>query len=148
MSKSLKLLIILLTILVALASIIFIPSLADFYYENPAGVEDSQMGGLAQVIAPHSLVVLEDSPPVYEITAYCHTGFENPEGIMASGLKVYKGAVACPRHIPLKTEIKINSQTFICEDRLHPRYDDRFDIYMSDCEQAREWGIRSLAVGR
>ena len=74
------------------------------------------------------------------ITAYCLTG------IMASGKEVYDGAIACPRNIPLGTKIIIGNMGYTCEDRLAMRYDDRFDIWMSDCNDCMEWGVQKLKV--
>ncbi|MDD5353293.1 MAG: hypothetical protein PHS93_09055 [Candidatus Omnitrophica bacterium] len=51
--------------------------------------------------------------------------------------------VACPREIPLGTWIKIDGKSYQCLDRLHPKYDDRFDIsFDKDIEAAKEWGVQ------
>src|SRR5947207_15616014 len=39
-----------------------------------------------------------------------------------------RDAVACPRHISLGTTVEIRGATYVCEDRLAKKYDDRFDI--------------------
>jgi len=76
------------------------------------------------------------------ITAYCL------KGIMASGKKVYRGAVACHRSIPLGTKLRIGDVIgYVCEDRLSKRYDDgRFDIWIFPCSEALEFGIQYIDV--
>lgn len=39
-----------------------------------------------------------------------------------------RDVVACPRSIPLRTWVRIEGVRYQCMDRLHPRYDHRFDI--------------------
>lgn len=68
------------------------------------------------------------------------------KGIMASGLEVYNGSIACPRSIPLKTRVEIDGIEYICEDRLSVRYDNRFDIWQQDLFSAIQWGIREKEV--
>ena len=84
----------------------------------------------------------EDSALAVDViaTAYCLTG------TMASGLEVYDGAIACPRYIPLKSRVEINGITYICEDRMNLRFPDRYDIWMSDCDDCMEFGKRTLNI--
>ena len=84
----------------------------------------------------------EDSALAVDViaTAYCLTG------TMASGLEVYDGAIACPRYIPLKSKIETNGRTYICEDRMNLRFPDRYDIWMSDCDDCMEFGKRTLNI--
>ena len=60
---------------------------------------------------------------------------------MASGKRVYEGAVACPRNIPLGTKVEINGSSFTCEDRMNIRYTDRFDIFKDSKAEALQFGI-------
>ena len=50
--------------------------------------------------------------------------------IGASGANICgrRDAVACPRRISLGTVVEIRGTTYVCEDRLAKKYDDRFDI--------------------
>jgi len=50
--------------------------------------------------------------------------------IAASGANICgrRDAVACPRRISLGTIVEIRGTTYVCEDRLAKKYDDRFDI--------------------
>jgi 3D (Asp-Asp-Asp) domain-containing protein len=67
-------------------------------------------------------------------TAYCLTG------IMADGKRVHAGAIACPRRIKLGANLRILGATYTCEDRLAPKFDDRFDIWFPNCRQAIIYG--------
>lgn len=70
---------------------------------------------------------------------------------MASGKKVYDGAIACPRHIELGKKIELEGLgVFICEDRMNVRYLNNIDIFMWDYDEAINFGrqdIRFKIVG-
>lgn len=72
-------------------------------------------------------------------TAYCLTG------TMASGKQVYDGAVAM-NGVALGTEVYVPSldRTFIVEDRIG--HSSSFDIWMSNCNEALNWGRRNLEI--
>jgi 3D (Asp-Asp-Asp) domain-containing protein len=76
------------------------------------------------------------------ITAYSSSPDETDDMpfITASGKRVRKGIIACPRKYPFGTTVVINNQVYVCEDRLHPKYDNRFDIWFSTKEEAKQWG--------
>lgn len=72
----------------------------------------------------------------HEVRAYV-TGYNTVAGqtdstpcIAASGANICgrHDAVACPRRIDLGTVIEIRGTTYVCEDRLAKKFDDRFDI--------------------
>ena len=64
---------------------------------------------------------------------------------MASGKKVYKGAIACPRDVELGTKIEVVGYgEFICEDRMNIRYTNHFDIFMETKAEALKFGRREL----
>lgn len=46
----------------------------------------------------------------------CHT-IKNGQCIMASGQPVYVGAAACPDFLALGTRVRVDGQSYICEDR-------------------------------
>lgn len=50
--------------------------------------------------------------------------------IAASGANICgrTDVVACPRALPLGTEVEIDGRRYTCEDRLAPKYDSRIDI--------------------
>ena len=66
--------------------------------------------------------------------------------ITASGRRVFDGLVACPRALPFGTKIRIGDRTYQCYDRLHRKYDHRFDIWMSTKNAALAFGKRQLRV--
>jgi 3D (Asp-Asp-Asp) domain-containing protein len=64
----------------------------------------------------------------------------------SSGRPVFDGLVACPRALPFGTKVRIETRTYLCYDRLHPKYDHRFDIWMSTKDDALTFGKRQLQV--
>lgn len=65
---------------------------------------------------------------------------------MASGKKVYQGAIACPSKYEFGTKIVVNGREYTCEDRMNARYRDKeyFDILMSSYEEAIQFGRKQL----
>lgn len=82
------------------------------------------------------------------ITAYSSSPNETDDTpfITASGRRVFDGVVACPRRYPFGTRFKIGGRAYTCWDRLHYRFDDRFDIWMATKSQALQFGFRKLVV--
>lgn len=78
-----------------------------------------------------------------------HQTDDTPE-IMASGRKVYAGAIACPREYPFGAKIKIGEETYICEDRMNRRFEEaeipHFDIWFPTRSEALAFGVRYLEV--
>jgi 3D (Asp-Asp-Asp) domain-containing protein len=66
--------------------------------------------------------------------------------ITASGRRVFEGLVACPRQFAFGTQFRIAGRIYACFDRLHRKYDHRFDIWMTSKELARAFGKRRLVV--
>jgi 3D (Asp-Asp-Asp) domain-containing protein len=94
---------------------------------------------------------LEPEPPPgfhATVTAYSSSPDETwgDPLITASGRRVFDGLVACPRALPFGTKVRIEDRTYQCYDRLHRKYDDRFDIWMSTKNAALEFGKRRLLV--
>lgn len=85
---------------------------------------------------------------VAEVTAYTSSESETDDTptITASQKEVRDGIVACPRRYEFGTRFTIEGKTYICEDRMHKRYDNRFDIWMKDKEEAINWGVQTLQV--
>lgn len=67
--------------------------------------------------------------------------------IMASGKKVYPGAIACPKRFKFGDKVEIQGKIYICEDRMALRYRDGnyFDIYLESKKEAKSFG-RKLDV--
>jgi 3D (Asp-Asp-Asp) domain-containing protein len=95
-------------------------------------------------------IYLEPEPPGFQatVTAYSSSPDETwgDPFITASGRRVFDGLVACPRALPFGTNVRIGDRTYQCYDRLHPKYDDRFDIWMSTKNAALAFGKRRLLV--
>ena len=83
-----------------------------------------------------------------EVSAYTNSVEETDDtpNIMASGLTVYEGAIACPRRYPFKTIVEIEDREYICEDRMNIRYTNHFDIFMYNREEALAFGRQVLEV--
>jgi 3D (Asp-Asp-Asp) domain-containing protein len=66
---------------------------------------------------------------------------------MASGKQVYDGAVAM-NGVPLGTRyrVKETGRMYVVEDRIG--HSSQFDIWMSSCAAARQWGRRSITIER
>ncbi|MFW5810910.1 MAG: hypothetical protein ACOCWY_04850 [Thermodesulfobacteriota bacterium] len=83
-------------------------------------------------------------------TAYtaCPEETDDDPDTMASGNKVYIGAIACPRYIDFGTRVRVEGMgEYTCEDRMNRRYrhQNRFDILMIEKKQALQFGVRQLA---
>lgn len=78
-----------------------------------------------------------------ELTAYTPS-IEETWGdpyTMASGIKVFDGAIACPSNYKFGTIIHFeNMGVFQCWDRGGAIKNDRFDVFMWDKKQAIEFG--------
>ena len=93
---------------------------------------------------------LAPEPPRFHatVTAYSSSLDETwgDPFITASGRHVFDGVVACPRALPFGTKVRIGDRTYQCYDRLHRKYDHRFDIWMSTKNAALAFGKRQVRV--
>ena len=76
------------------------------------------------------------------ITAYNNTveQCDSTPNIMASGNRVYEGAIACPTWLEFGKKVEIDRKVYTCEDRMATSNDGMFDIFMFDKGSAIEWG--------
>jgi 3D (Asp-Asp-Asp) domain-containing protein len=83
-----------------------------------------------------------------DVTAYSSSPDETwgDPFVTASGRPVGEGVVACPRRLPFGTRVRIGRLTYTCWDRLHPKYDHRFDIWKPSKEEALQFGRRRVVV--
>ena len=93
------------------------------------------------------------------VTAYCSCekccgkkSTDKAYGIMASGKRVYSGAVAC-NWLPFKTKLLIGKKIYTVEDRgAKSLFGDKnnhikhVDIYMDSHNKARQWGKKYMEV--
>jgi 3D (Asp-Asp-Asp) domain-containing protein len=115
---------------------------AAFVWPTSAQVVDAPTPGQDIYLEP-------ETPEVHAtVTAYSSSPDETwgDPFITASGRRVFDGLVACPRALPFGTKVIIGDRTYHCYDRLHRKYDDRFDIWMSTKNAALEFGKRQLLV--
>lgn len=84
------------------------------------------------------------------LTAYCACTVccgKNAKNICADGKKPVQGiTVAASRSIPLGSKAIINGKTYIVQDRLAKRFDDRFDIFFQSHKEARIFGKKTGAT--
>lgn len=86
----------------------------------------------------------EDEPLTAIFTAYSAGDGYTPSETMASGRKVYVGAIACPRSMVLGTIVVVQGKKYTCEDRKAKRFDGEFDIYMATRSEALDFGRKEL----
>lgn len=67
--------------------------------------------------------------------------FEN-----ASGTRPGPGSVACPVRYAFGTRVLIKGQEYTCDDRMHQRFSDRFDVWMYSKAEAFEFGKKRVEV--
>ena len=85
------------------------------------------------------------------VTAYSSSPDETDEDplITASGTLVRPG-VAASNFLPFGTLIKIPSlfgnKVFRIEDRMHPRFSKRIDIWMPSKEKAKNFGVKKVKI--
>ena len=100
-------------------------------------------------------VISEPSPEAYEVTAYT-SGYESTGkspgdagyGITASGAEVSEGhTLACPPSLDFGTVVDIEGVgERVCADRGSAITEGRLDVYMSELEDAVEFGRKTLEV--
>lgn len=83
-----------------------------------------------------------------EVTAYSSSPDETwgDPLITASGREVHDGVLACPRRFPFGTRFRIGSRVYTCWDRLHQRFDHRFDIWKPSKGEALRFGRKVLEI--
>ncbi len=85
------------------------------------------------------------------LTAYSSTPDQTDDTpfLTAANTPVRDGVVAA-NFLPIGTKIQIprlfGNKVFIVEDRMHPRFNDRIDIWFPNRELAKEFGLRKATV--
>lgn len=79
------------------------------------------------------------------VTAYCSTGHTCANGHYPSQ---QKHTIAARREWPLGTRVRIEGLpgTYVVEDRLAKRYDDRIDIFLDSKHDCLKWGKQQRKV--
>jgi hypothetical protein len=129
------------------------------FFEQPAGMSTSTpplpeipapVQKPKKVIVPTPQVSI-DGQVTAPVTAYSEIDSCHYAGCpMASGVRAYVGAAACPSWYQLGTKIQILGEIYTCEDRTATRLDGRFDIFMgygkASHQRALQFGIQKLQV--
>ena len=110
-----------------------------------AKTEDSQGGVGGDTLLPSSEELSEE---MGEFTGYnAEVGQTDSDPLtMASGKRVYIGAIACPATMEFGTKIKVQDKIYTCEDRMNKRYrySNHFDIFFETKDEAIKFGRRQL----
>lgn len=86
-----------------------------------------------------------------EVTAYSSTTDQCDDSpfITASNKRVYDGLIAV-NFLPFGTKVKLPDcfadKEFTVDDRMHPRFSNRVDVWMRTRQQAKEFGVRHLKM--
>ncbi len=85
---------------------------------------------------------------IAEVSAYSkRETCPNSRCVTASGEQAQRNIAACPRICPFGTIIEIDNERFECGDRLHPRFEGRFDLWFgNDYEAALQFGIQKKTI--
>lgn len=134
---------------------IFFPFFLQKLYLKQSNVISFPQEGKLIIVGGNSVLAINPvniERPFYkieaEITAYqpIWQQTDNTPLIMASGKKVYRGAIACPIWLEFGTMVEIDGRVYICEDRMNRKYPNRFDILMFSYEDAKNWGIQTKTI--
>lgn len=105
------------------------------------GVQATQQAIAEPIVSSDTL-----APLVTKALVTMYSSVETcPEScVMANGRAPKEGDAACPRAIPLGTQIEIDGVPYTCSDRTARKYDGRYDIFagygMTGYNIAKKWG--------
>ncbi len=84
------------------------------------------------------------------VTAYNNLEWQTDDSpnIMASGKRVFEGAIACPEWLDFGTQVRVKEKIFVCEDRMAKRFrqGNYFDIFMFSLQEAKEFGRQKMEI--
>lgn len=117
-------------------------------YESVLVIENASVPVIVEPVkaeSPDEVAIWEEG----EFSAYTASVDETDASphIMASGKKVYTGAIACPSRYQFGEKIEVQGLgIFTCEDRMNARYreSNHFDIYIPTKAEAFEFGRQAL----
>ena len=143
--------------IVSLALFILIPTSTAIAQPSAGSFGSLSLSNAASTMAYPSIKRPKEEVFVATLTAYTSRAQETDSDpfISADGNYVYDGLVACSREYPFGTQVIINGRTYNCGDRMARKNDHavnlaltkpRFDIWMEDLSNARQFGRRDLAV--
>jgi hypothetical protein len=121
-----------------------------FYLFIVLNVEDKTTAKEIKEPKIEIMPVVDRTEFLAEITKYTNRKIETDEtpNLMASGKRVYEGAVACPIWLKFGQKILIDGQVYTCEDRMayRYRYDNYFDIFTFNLNEALVFGRQKKIV--
>lgn len=143
--------------IVALAVIAVVPTSVAVAEPSAGTLGSLALANAASTVAQVNLKQPKTEKFVAELTAYTsrHSETDSDPFISADGNHVYDGLVACSREYPFGTKVVINGRTYRCGDRMAQKNDHarnlsltkpRFDIWMDNLSDAKQFGRRELAV--
>jgi 3D (Asp-Asp-Asp) domain-containing protein len=122
--------------------------------EDPSSTQERlvfmQTNTLLPIASPLGSEKIAKTMRLY-VTAYSSTPEQTDDTpfITASGKHVRDGIVAT-NLLPLGTKIKIpeiyGNKVFVVEDRMHPRMQDRVDIWFSTYSEAKNFGKKRASI--
>jgi 3D (Asp-Asp-Asp) domain-containing protein len=122
--------------------------------DDPASIQErlviTQTNTLLPISSPLGPEKVVRTMRLY-ITAYSSTPEQTDDTpfITASGKRVRDGIVAT-NLLPMGTKIKIpdiyGNKIFVVEDRMHPRMQDRVDIWFASYEAAKNFGKQRASI--
>ncbi len=144
-------------VILAVIADLFFPKVAtaDSQIPNVIYSESQKIQNSASTAPQNRLTRAEDSKPrkvIYvTVTAYSSTPdqCDNSPFITASGTRVHDGTLAA-NFLPFGTKVRFpeyfGDKIFTVEDRMHPRFFYRADIWMETREMAKKFGIKKLKM--
>jgi 3D (Asp-Asp-Asp) domain-containing protein len=130
------------TLYMCIHTIIVLAELTSFVPETKIEIQEESTPEKKPIDPP-------DDQFVATVTAYTSSPDEtdNTPHITASGARTREGIIACPRKYEFGTLFYIEGKgLYECQDRTHPRFDDRFDIWMKTKKEAFKWGVQQRKI--
>ena len=97
--------------------------------------------------------VASNKTHIVTVTGYCNDNCRICCGIYASknprtasGVRPKAAHTIACNFLPFKSRVIIKGKTYTVEDRLHPRYKDRIDLYFDTHQEAKDFGKQKLVV--
>ncbi len=117
---------------------------------------DLQVAAIQNTYAEYGILPESDDRLIPHTLRVVATAYNSEVGqtdatpfITASGTTTRHGVIAA-NFLPIGTQVKIpkyyGDQIFVVEDRMHPRYQNRVDIWMETRAEARQFGVRTVEI--
>jgi 3D (Asp-Asp-Asp) domain-containing protein len=138
-----------------LKSLFLVSSLLLLFSSIPVETQPIEDNGLLMgntIIQPNWAHISNKSyyEVIAEVSAYNNYASQTwgDPNLMASGRRVFEGAIACPSWLEFGTIVEINGRQYVCEDRMNIRYrnGNYFDIFLYSYQEAKQFGRQSLPV--